>query len=109
VTKARHLFLLRATRIHLDEVEGLGSFVELETAINQQSEDEAHSELRAIADGLMIEASALIAVPYAVLLERRRTYSTEALPSNEHAPAQSSGEWHTASILCPSGSRTKAP
>jgi adenylate cyclase class 2 len=68
VTKTRHLFLLRATRIHLDEVEGLGSFVELETVIDGQSDEEAHEELRTIANGLGIDASAFVAVPYAELL-----------------------------------------
>ena len=31
VRKRRNLWILDATRIHLDEVEGLGAFVELET------------------------------------------------------------------------------
>jgi predicted adenylyl cyclase CyaB len=70
VTKVRHLFLFRATRIHLDQVEGLGSFVELETVIDRQSEGEAHDELRAIVQALRIETSDLIALPYAEQLER---------------------------------------
>jgi predicted adenylyl cyclase CyaB len=68
VRKARQLFLLRATRIHLDEVEGLGSFVELETVLAQQTEEEAQSELGAIASALGVEASDFVAVPYAALL-----------------------------------------
>lgn len=68
VTKDRQLLLLHSTRIHLDEVEGLGSFVELETVMEGQSEDDAHSELRSIADALGIEEGALIAVPYVELL-----------------------------------------
>jgi predicted adenylyl cyclase CyaB len=71
VTKARQLFLLRSTRIHLDEVEELGSFVELETVIDQQSEDEAHHELWTVAKALEIGPEDFIDVPYAVLLERR--------------------------------------
>jgi predicted adenylyl cyclase CyaB len=70
VSKVRHLFLLWATRIHLDDVEGLGLFVELETVIDGQSEDEAHSELRTIADALRIDATDLVALPYAEQLER---------------------------------------
>jgi predicted adenylyl cyclase CyaB len=64
VVKVRHLFLLQATRIHLDEVEGLGSFVELETVIAGQSDEEAHGELRGIAEALHIEAKDLVALPY---------------------------------------------
>ncbi|HEY6468800.1 MAG TPA: class IV adenylate cyclase [Candidatus Dormibacteraeota bacterium] len=44
VEKTRHLLLLRNTRIHLDEVAGLGRFVELETVITTQSDDEAARE-----------------------------------------------------------------
>ena len=33
VTKRRRLFLYRNVRIHLDDVEGLGSFVELESVL----------------------------------------------------------------------------
>jgi adenylate cyclase class 2 len=72
VTKVRHLLLLRSTRIHLDEVEGLGSFVELETVIDRQSNDEAHAELRGIADALGLDPATFLAVPYAELLERLR-------------------------------------
>jgi predicted adenylyl cyclase CyaB len=77
VTKVRHLFLLQSTRVHLDEVEELGSFVELETVVDQQSEEEAHHELWTVAKALEIEPGDFIDVPYAVLLERRRTPSAE--------------------------------
>ena len=50
VRKRRHLFLLDNVRIHLDWVEGLGSFVEIEAVV-----DAAHSEAacRAAAAGLL--------------------------------------------------------
>ncbi len=67
VREVRHLFLLRSTRIHLDEVEGLGSFVELETVIDRQSDDKALNELRTNADALRIDASDLVPLPYAEL------------------------------------------
>jgi predicted adenylyl cyclase CyaB len=73
VSKRRHLFLIQATRIHLDEVEGLGSFVELETVIDRQSEDEAFSELRTIAEALGIQATDLVALPYTEQLEHLRS------------------------------------
>jgi predicted adenylyl cyclase CyaB len=71
VSKIRQLFLLRATRIHLDEVEGLGFFIELETVIDRQTDDEAHLELRTIAEALNIEPTDWVALPYAELLKRR--------------------------------------
>jgi predicted adenylyl cyclase CyaB len=43
VKKRRTLLVLDSTRIHLDNVEGLGSFIELETAVAQ---DEAGAQRR---------------------------------------------------------------
>jgi adenylate cyclase class IV len=44
VTKRRELWLSGATRIHLDDVEGLGTFVELETALGGQLDEDAAEE-----------------------------------------------------------------
>ena len=52
VEKRRHLYLYRHTRIHLDEVRGLGGFVELETVLAGQPEPEARAELETIAAAL---------------------------------------------------------
>jgi predicted adenylyl cyclase CyaB len=43
VKKRRTLLVLDSTRIHLDNVEGLGSFIELETPVRQ---DEAEAQVR---------------------------------------------------------------
>jgi predicted adenylyl cyclase CyaB len=50
VRKRRELFLVGQTRVHLDEVEGLGSFVELEVVLRP---DQSPSEGTAVATSLM--------------------------------------------------------
>ena len=71
VRKRRHLFLYRHTRIHLDDVEGLGTFVELETVVTEQSNDEAHAELRHVATALGLKPEDAVPHPYVELLRRR--------------------------------------
>jgi len=64
VRKRRHVLLLRNTRIHLDQVEGLGSFVELETVLSTQTDDEAREELEQIAGALGLRAEDRVAQAY---------------------------------------------
>jgi predicted adenylyl cyclase CyaB len=71
VRKRRHLFLYRHTRIHLDDVEGLGEFVELETVMAGQSEGEAHAELRHVAAALALKLEDAIPQPYVELMTGR--------------------------------------
>jgi predicted adenylyl cyclase CyaB len=70
VRKKRWLYWVGNTRIHLDEVEGLGSFLELEVVLSTGQRIE---EGEAIADQLMadlgIEKSDLIASAYIDLVE----------------------------------------
>jgi adenylate cyclase class 2 len=66
VTKRRHLLLWKSVRIHLDDVEGLGRFIELE-AVAPTDSDLAHehelvAELR---DALRITDDRLCATGYA--------------------------------------------
>ena len=71
VRKKRTVYLCGQTRIHFDEVEELGAFVELEVVL-KPDEDFAHAE--AIAQGIMakleISANDLIAEAYIDLLEK---------------------------------------
>ena len=71
VRKKRWLYWVNSTRIHLDDVDGLGSFVELEVMLSTGQRTE---EGEAIAGGLMatlgIDDSELIEGAYIDLLER---------------------------------------
>lgn len=70
VTKRRHLYHIGRTRIHLDDVEGLGWFVELEVVL---SEGETAERGKRVAAELMrelgIDASDLVTGAYIDLLE----------------------------------------
>jgi len=70
VKKTRYLYVVGQTRIHLDEVEGLGHFMELEVVMR---EDQSDADGQAIAEDLMrrlgIGEDALIEGAYMDLLE----------------------------------------
>ena len=72
VRKKRFLYNVENTRIHLDEVHGLGTFAELEVVLKpNQSEEQG----RAIADDLMtrlgLNSADLVDVAYIDLLQER--------------------------------------
>ena len=77
VEKTRRLYLWRHTRIHLDEVEGLGRFVELETVANRISLDEAEREAREVIEFLGLDPSTFLDRPYLELLEARSPARTD--------------------------------
>jgi len=70
VEKTRDVAVTGRTRIHLDEVAGLGAFVELETVIDEMVGDHgAADELAAVARALGIDAFPAIAGSYSDLLD----------------------------------------
>lgn len=71
VDKVRELFLWEHTRVHLDAVKGLGTFVELETVIEKQTAEAARAECERIQKALQISADDLLSVSYADLLISR--------------------------------------
>lgn len=72
VVKQRTLLLAGRTRIHLDRVEGLGDFLELEVVLRDgEPEAEGTAEAHALLDRLRIDASQLIACAYVDLLRDR--------------------------------------
>ena len=70
VKKIRYLYMVGQTRIHLDEVEGLGYFIELEVVMREGQSD---TEGQAIAEDLMrrlgVREDSLIEGAYVDLLE----------------------------------------
>jgi adenylate cyclase class 2 len=66
VTKRRRLFLYRNVRIHLDEVEGLGSFIELESVLDvpQRESPEEAQAFAAVIDALGLAGRESIAGGY---------------------------------------------
>jgi adenylate cyclase class IV len=71
VVKSRRLLLLAATRIHLDTVEQLGHFVELETIVDERGDAPARAELARIASLLGLADEDRVAVAYHDLLAAR--------------------------------------
>lgn len=71
VKKTRTLYMVGQTRIHVDDVEGLGQFLELEVVLR---EDQTDAEGQAIARDLMsrlgIREDALVEGAYIDLIER---------------------------------------
>jgi predicted adenylyl cyclase CyaB len=71
VEKKRELFMVGRTRVHLDEVQGLGSYLELEVVLAEgESEAEGQAEARELLARLGIASSQLVREAYVDLLER---------------------------------------
>jgi predicted adenylyl cyclase CyaB len=68
VVKERRLLLYRHTRIHLDAVEGLGSFLELETVLDGIGEEEGRRESAEVAAALGVRADDLLEGSYGDLV-----------------------------------------
>lgn len=70
VRKTRYLYLVGQTRVHLDDVESLGQFMELEVVLQEGQSD---AEGQAIAEGLMarlgVERSDLVEGAYMDMID----------------------------------------
>jgi predicted adenylyl cyclase CyaB len=70
VRKRRTLYLIGPTRVHLDRIEGLGEFVELEVVLQpQQNVADGTAMARELMDKLGIPPSGLVRRAYIDLLE----------------------------------------
>ncbi|HZU40759.1 MAG TPA: cytidine deaminase [Solirubrobacteraceae bacterium] len=91
VTKLRRLFMWENVRIHLDDVEGLGAFVELEALVGPGLNDpeEARAKVARLREELAIEDGALIAAGYSDLLldgPGALLEAAQAVMENAYAP-----------------------
>jgi predicted adenylyl cyclase CyaB len=65
VRKRRHLYLCGSTRIHIDDVEGLGNFVELEVVLeNSDSVESGHQIAEELMTRLGIQSGDLVEGAY---------------------------------------------
>jgi homotetrameric cytidine deaminase len=90
VSKRRRLLLWENVRIHLDEVEGLGSYLELEALAPAEPDLEpARAKVARLRDALAIDDASLVAGSYSDLLLDGRALLIEAATAamrNAHAP-----------------------
>ena len=72
IKKVRYVFLVGRTRIHIDTVENLGEFLELEVALGD-SEDASpgEEEARALMQELGVDEQSLVDWAYVDLIENR--------------------------------------
>ncbi|HET9234136.1 MAG TPA: class IV adenylate cyclase [Candidatus Eisenbacteria bacterium] len=71
VEKVRTLYLWKHTRIHLDKVAGLGTFLELETVMDGIDREAAEAEAWSLIRALDLDPGTFLDVPYLELLEVR--------------------------------------
>jgi homotetrameric cytidine deaminase len=90
VSKRRHLFMWEGVRIHLDEVDDLGRFVEFEAVLPDAGDvSEAHEKLARLRRELGVEDDALVSGGYANLLldgPEVLMRAAEATMRNAYAP-----------------------
>jgi predicted adenylyl cyclase CyaB len=78
VRKTRYLYLAGQTRIHLDDVEGLGQFLELEVVMQEGQRDAEGQEIaEGLLAGLGVERSDLLEGAYMDLLESSTEFKNE--------------------------------
>jgi len=82
VRKHRTLYMVGQSRVHLDEVEGLGCFVEIEVVLREdQSSEQGVAAARELMRSLGIREDDLVEGAYLDLLHARRGEPSEALRS----------------------------
>jgi homotetrameric cytidine deaminase len=105
VSKRRRLFLWEGVRIHLDEVDGLGAFIEFEAVLPDAGDLEtARAKVARLRSELGIEDAALVAAGYAdLLIDTPRALLRAASEAMENAYAPYSRFKVGAAVRAPSG------
>jgi len=81
VKKTRTLYLIGQTRVHLDQVEGLGDYLELEVVLRPgQSDAEGQAIAKALLSQFGVGEGELIAEAYVDLLARKQAQEPEEMP-----------------------------
>ncbi len=71
VKKVRSLYMVGRTRVHFDEVERLGEYIELEVVLSEgESLEHGEAEARSLMQKLQIQQNELVDVAYVDLLEQ---------------------------------------
>jgi predicted adenylyl cyclase CyaB len=82
VRKLRALYVVGSTRIHIDEVEDLGHFLELEAVLDAgQTAADGHAAVASLMDQLQVSEADLIGVAYIDLLECARRERSDCGPT----------------------------
>jgi homotetrameric cytidine deaminase len=101
VSKRRRLLLWENVRIHLDDVDELGTFIEIEIV---EPDDRAPAQMARLRDALAIEDSALVAVGYSdLLLDGPQVLLRAAQAAMHNAYAPYSSFKVGAAVRAPSG------
>jgi adenylate cyclase class 2 len=85
VDKIRMLWIYKHTRIHVDKVVGLGSFLELETVIKDISSTEGLAEFKEVLEILQIDPQKAIVGSYSDLLLQNHKNITSSHFTNNFA------------------------
>ena len=78
VSKVRHLYLVGQTRVHIDRVEGLGDFLELEVVLDEgQTESEGAAIAAQLMERLGVDEAQLVHGAYVDLIESAREFGAQ--------------------------------